>query len=71
MPLKISDENVLSAWSTWDDAIANVSQVSSGTRQESFPSDWLRIRYLFATLKEVVLGVRLGASGQKSESFIR
>lgn len=71
LPLKISDENVLTAGFTSDDAIINIPHLGSFTRQESFPSDWLRIRYLFATLKEVVLSVRLGAKEQNSESFIR
>ncbi|THD00152.1 hypothetical protein EYZ11_000343 [Aspergillus tanneri] len=71
LPLKISDENVLTAGFTSDDAIVNMPHLGSCIRQESFHSDWLRIRYLFATFREVVLGVRLGASGQSSESFIR
>jgi hypothetical protein len=71
LPLKISDENVLTAGFTPDDAIVNMPHLGSCILQESFPSDWLRIRYLFATLREVVLSVRLGASGQSSESFIR
>jgi hypothetical protein len=71
LPLKISDENILTAGFTSDDAIVNLPYLGSCIRQEPFPSDWLRVRYLFATLKEVVLSVRLGASGQSSESFIR
>ncbi|KAJ5908936.1 hypothetical protein N7495_001618 [Penicillium taxi] len=71
LPLKISDENVLTAGFTLDDAIIDMPHLGNCIRQESFPSDWLRIRYLFATLKEVVLSVKLGAAEQNSESFIR
>ncbi|KAJ5508767.1 hypothetical protein N7527_010910 [Penicillium freii] len=71
LPLKISDENVLTAAFTSDDSIVNTPHLGSFICQESFPSDWLRIRFLFATLKEVVLSVRLGISGQSSESLIR
>ncbi|KOC07703.1 hypothetical protein AFLA70_15g004922 [Aspergillus flavus AF70] len=61
LPLDISDESLLTPGLTPE----------GYSRQESSPSDWFRARYIFATLREEILSIRLGPMNACNEALIR
>lgn len=70
LPLDVSDEKLLGAGSTLEEILYGTDS-EGWNNEESHPVDLLRARFIFATLREDILNVRLGAPNDDKEMFIR
>ncbi|KAI1433784.1 hypothetical protein GGR50DRAFT_464031 [Xylaria sp. CBS 124048] len=70
LPLDVSDEKLLSSGSTLEEILLGLDS-EGWNGEESCPTDLLRARYEFATLREDILSVRLGAPNGDNETFVR
>ncbi|KAI1114795.1 hypothetical protein F5Y14DRAFT_450652 [Nemania sp. NC0429] len=70
LPLGVSDEKLLGTGSTLEEILYGTD--SEGWKdEESHPVNLLRARFIFATLREDILNIRLGNPSEDKEPFIR
>lgn len=71
LPLDVSDEKLLGAGSTLEEILYGTDSSEGWSDDESHPVDLLRARFIFSTLREDILNVRLGNPNEDKETFIR
>lgn len=70
LPLNIGDDKLFVLGPTLEDVLYGFDS-GGWSLQESYPSDWLRTRYVLATFREEILSIKLGPADGYNEWFIR